>query len=230
MKIYEQHHGSILVQEEDYAEMQRYIFAQNRVIPKEIWPREGIQPDVRQDDEIYYERIKSASNQHYYELCQAQKEQRPRHGEESDRHQRAHAPPSPSCSAVTRRRARFIDVACEFRSAVGMGCSPDGEVRICSSFDATQLFFNHSCKEFRELRNSYNSKLTPLRCIQSGTRLSAANLDLTQGSTDVTGLDDFEEGLGVDGAVVPLKRCLFKEFDRCGSSKKLKDMVVKQEK
>nr|GMD09396.1 replication protein A 70 kDa DNA-binding subunit B-like [Ipomoea batatas] len=120
----------------------------------------------------------------------------------------------------------------------------DGEVRICSSFDATQLFFNHSCKEFRELRNSYNSKLTPLRCIQSGTRLSAANLDLTQGNDlvgvsasdllakypEVTGLDDFEEGLGVDGAVVPLKRCLFKEFDRCGSSKKLKDMVVKQEK
>nr|GMD10735.1 hypothetical protein Iba_chr06eCG9090 [Ipomoea batatas] len=54
--------------------MQRYIFAQNRVIPKEIWPREGIQPDVRQDDEIYYERIKSTSNQHYYELSQAQKQ------------------------------------------------------------------------------------------------------------------------------------------------------------
>nr|GME04269.1 hypothetical protein Iba_scaffold1791CG0010 [Ipomoea batatas] len=51
----------------------RYIFAQNKVIPKEIWPREGIQPDVRQDDEIYYERIKSARNQYYYELSQAKK-------------------------------------------------------------------------------------------------------------------------------------------------------------
>nr|GMC91153.1 ORF I polyprotein [Ipomoea batatas] len=73
MKIYEQHMESIMVREEDYPESQRYIFAQNKVIPKEIWPREGIQPDVRQDDEIYYERIKSARNQYYYELSQAKK-------------------------------------------------------------------------------------------------------------------------------------------------------------
>nr|GLL33707.1 unnamed protein product [Ipomoea trifida] len=73
MKIYEQHMESIMVREEDYPELQRYIFAQNKVIPKEVWPREGIQPDVRQDDEIYYERIKSASNQYYYELSQAKK-------------------------------------------------------------------------------------------------------------------------------------------------------------
>nr|GMD68399.1 ORF I polyprotein [Ipomoea batatas] len=73
LKIYEQHMESIMVQEEDYPEFQRYIFAQNKVIPKEIWPREGIQPDVRQDDEIYHERIKSARNQYYYELSQANK-------------------------------------------------------------------------------------------------------------------------------------------------------------
>nr|GMD95535.1 ORF I polyprotein [Ipomoea batatas] len=73
MKIYEQHMESIMVQEEDYPELQRYIFAQNKVIPKEIWPREGIQPDIMQDDEIYYERIKSARNQYYYELNQAKK-------------------------------------------------------------------------------------------------------------------------------------------------------------
>nr|GMD50791.1 ORF I polyprotein [Ipomoea batatas] len=73
MKIYEQHMESIIVREEDYPEFQRYIFAQNKVIPKEIWPREGIQPDVRQDDEIYYERIKSARNQYYYELSQVKK-------------------------------------------------------------------------------------------------------------------------------------------------------------
>nr|GMC69367.1 guanosine nucleotide diphosphate dissociation inhibitor 1 [Ipomoea batatas] len=73
MKIYEQHMESIIVREEDYPEFQRYIFAQNKVIPKEIWPREGIQPDVRQDDEIYYERIKSARNQYYYELNQAKR-------------------------------------------------------------------------------------------------------------------------------------------------------------
>nr|GLL27231.1 unnamed protein product [Ipomoea trifida] len=73
MKIYEQHMESIMVREEDYPELQRYIFAQNKVIPKEIWPREGIQPDVRQDDEIYYEKIKSARNQYYYELSQVKK-------------------------------------------------------------------------------------------------------------------------------------------------------------
>nr|GMD16222.1 ORF I polyprotein [Ipomoea batatas] len=74
MKIYEQHMESIIVREEDYPELQRYIFTQNKVIPKEIWPREGIQPDVRQDDEIYHERIKSARNQYYYELSQVKKE------------------------------------------------------------------------------------------------------------------------------------------------------------
>nr|GLL27359.1 unnamed protein product [Ipomoea trifida] len=74
MKIYEQHMESIMVREEDYPELQRYIFAQNKVILREIWPREGIQPDVRQDNEIYYEIIKSASNQYYYELSQVQKE------------------------------------------------------------------------------------------------------------------------------------------------------------
>nr|GLL39851.1 uncharacterized protein LOC109171655 [Ipomoea trifida] len=68
----------------------------------------------------------------------------------------------------------------------------DGEVRICSSFDATQLFFNHPCKEFRELRNSYNTKLTPLRCIQSSSRLCGANMDFSQGSNDlvVTQIED----------------------------------------
>nr|GMC92297.1 hypothetical protein Iba_chr05aCG9700 [Ipomoea batatas] len=74
MKIYEQHMESIMVREEDYPELQRYIFAQNKVILREIWPREGIQPDVSQDNEIYYEIIKSASNQYYYELSQVQKE------------------------------------------------------------------------------------------------------------------------------------------------------------
>nr|GMC60951.1 replication protein A 70 kDa DNA-binding subunit B-like [Ipomoea batatas] len=208
-----------------------------------------------------------------------------------------------------------------------------------SSFDTTQLFFNHSCKEFiRDLRNSYNTKLTPLQCIQSGSRLWGANMDFSQGSNDlvvtqieeiyskkkdnyckrkliekggmmvcggcksswqegvvryklivrvaddtrdapmliwdrecsdlvgvsasdllakypedffssdeedcvaveevsqcsslenVTGLEDFEEGFGVDGADVTLKRSLLKDFDRCGSSKKSKGIVVKEEK
>nr|GMC89226.1 replication protein A 70 kDa DNA-binding subunit B-like [Ipomoea batatas] len=61
----------------------------------------------------------------------------------------------------------------------------DGEARICSSFDATQLFFNHSCKEFRDLKKSFNSNLTPLRCIDSTSKLSAANLASNLPSKDV---------------------------------------------
>ncbi|XP_031119660.1 high mobility group B protein 6-like [Ipomoea triloba] len=37
-------------------------------------------------------------------------------------------------------------------------------VRICSSFDATQLFFNHSCKEFRELTNRLVFLFLQLKC------------------------------------------------------------------
>nr|GLL19826.1 uncharacterized protein LOC109185076 [Ipomoea trifida] len=50
------------------------------------------------------------------------------------------------------------------------------------------------------------------------------------GLENVTGLEDFEEGFGVDGADVTLKRSLLKDFDRCGSSKKSKGIVVKEEK
>nr|GLL47936.1 uncharacterized protein LOC109188700 [Ipomoea trifida] len=50
------------------------------------------------------------------------------------------------------------------------------------------------------------------------------------GLEKVTGLEDFEEGFGVDGANVTLKRSLLKDFDRCGSSKKSKGIVVKEEK
>ncbi|XP_019163055.1 PREDICTED: replication protein A 70 kDa DNA-binding subunit B-like [Ipomoea nil] len=61
----------------------------------------------------------------------------------------------------------------------------NGEVRICSSFGATQLFFSHSCKEFRELRSSYNSDHTPLRCIDSESRLSDTYLGRAARANDV---------------------------------------------
>nr|GMC60179.1 replication protein A 70 kDa DNA-binding subunit B-like [Ipomoea batatas] len=50
------------------------------------------------------------------------------------------------------------------------------------------------------------------------------------GLEKVTGLEDFEEGFGLDGADVTLKKSLLKDFDRCGSSKKSKGIVVKEEK
>nr|GMD50612.1 replication protein A 70 kDa DNA-binding subunit B-like [Ipomoea batatas] len=50
------------------------------------------------------------------------------------------------------------------------------------------------------------------------------------GLEKVTGLEDFEEGFGVDGAGVTLKRSLLKDFHRCGSSKKSKGIAVNEEK
>nr|GMD29167.1 replication protein A 70 kDa DNA-binding subunit B-like [Ipomoea batatas] len=48
----------------------------------------------------------------------------------------------------------------------------NGEVRICSSFDATQLFFTHTSKEFVNFKNSFKGDYTPLRCIESASRLA----------------------------------------------------------
>nr|GME02571.1 replication protein A 70 kDa DNA-binding subunit B-like [Ipomoea batatas] len=48
----------------------------------------------------------------------------------------------------------------------------DGEVHICSSFDATQLFFTHTSKEFVNFKNSFRGDYTPLRCIESASRLA----------------------------------------------------------
>lgn len=50
------------------------------------------------------------------------------------------------------------------------------------------------------------------------------------GLEKVIGLEDFEEGFGVDGVDVTLKRSLLKDFDCCGSSKKSKGIAVNEEK
>nr|GMC57990.1 uncharacterized protein LOC109157239 [Ipomoea batatas] len=60
--------------------------------------------------------------------------------------------------------------------------------------------------------------------------LAVEEVSQCSGSENVTGLEDFEEGFGVDGADVTLKISLLKDFDRCGSSKKSKGIVVKEEK
>ncbi|XP_019160685.1 PREDICTED: uncharacterized protein LOC109157239 [Ipomoea nil] len=44
------------------------------------------------------------------------------------------------------------------------------------------------------------------------------------------GLDEIEDGLGVDANDVPLKRSLFKDFENVGTSKKAKEVVVKKGK
>nr|GMC71553.1 replication protein A 70 kDa DNA-binding subunit B-like [Ipomoea batatas] len=48
----------------------------------------------------------------------------------------------------------------------------NGEVHICSSFDATQLFFTHTSKEFVNFKNSFRADYTSLRCIESASRLA----------------------------------------------------------
>nr|GME15618.1 replication protein A 70 kDa DNA-binding subunit B-like [Ipomoea batatas] len=50
------------------------------------------------------------------------------------------------------------------------------------------------------------------------------------GLEKVIGLEDFEEGFGVDGVDVTLKISLLKDFDCCGSSKKSKGIAVNEEK
>ncbi|XP_019176272.1 PREDICTED: uncharacterized protein LOC109171655 [Ipomoea nil] len=89
----------------------------------------------------------------------------------------------------------------------------NGEVCICNSFGATQLFFSHSCKEFRELRSSsYNSDHTPLRCIDSESRLSDTYLGRVVLANDVliTSIQDiyFKKQLGeywVAGQIVDVE-------------------------
>lgn len=68
MKVYSESGETILNRKEDYLKIQRYIFEQNKTIPKEVWPREGFLYDDRLEYEIYYERSKSASNLFYWKL------------------------------------------------------------------------------------------------------------------------------------------------------------------
>nr|GMD86838.1 replication factor A protein 1-like [Ipomoea batatas] len=53
-----------------------------------------------------------------------------------------------------------------------------GEVKICSSYDATQLLFNHECDECTEFRDKLNSQPTPLKSITSNSSLSYSTYTL----------------------------------------------------
>nr|GME15184.1 replication factor A protein 1-like [Ipomoea batatas] len=47
-----------------------------------------------------------------------------------------------------------------------------GEVKICSSYDATQLLFNQDCLEFTDFRERLCNELTPLKSMTSNSSLS----------------------------------------------------------
>nr|GMD06306.1 putative late blight resistance protein homolog R1B-16 isoform X1 [Ipomoea batatas] len=67
-----------------------------------------------------------------------------------------------------------------------------GEVRIRSSFDATKLFFSHPSKEFVQFSNSFRGDYTPLRCIESASRLGLGSSLSVVSSTNVliTSIED----------------------------------------
>ncbi|XP_019182558.1 PREDICTED: replication protein A 70 kDa DNA-binding subunit C-like [Ipomoea nil] len=65
----------------------------------------------------------------------------------------------------------------------------NGEVRISSSFDATQLIFDHSSKVFADFRKSVGSDYTPLRCKQSDSRFGLRlNVPMVDSDTVVTSI------------------------------------------
>nr|GMD16191.1 replication protein A 70 kDa DNA-binding subunit B-like [Ipomoea batatas] len=53
-----------------------------------------------------------------------------------------------------------------------------GEVKICSSYDATQLLFNQDCYEFTDFRERLCNQPTPLKSITSNSSLSYSTYSL----------------------------------------------------
>ncbi|XP_031127450.1 replication factor A protein 1-like [Ipomoea triloba] len=53
-----------------------------------------------------------------------------------------------------------------------------GEVKICSSYDATQLLFNHECDECTDFRDRLCNQPTPLKIITSNSSLSGSTYTL----------------------------------------------------
>nr|GMD43709.1 replication protein A 70 kDa DNA-binding subunit B-like [Ipomoea batatas] len=61
----------------------------------------------------------------------------------------------------------------------------DGEVRISSSFNATKLWFNHKCPQFSAFVESLPSMCTPIRMIDSSSRLSIVKKDFGSSSSQI---------------------------------------------
>nr|GMC60583.1 replication protein A 70 kDa DNA-binding subunit B-like [Ipomoea batatas] len=60
-----------------------------------------------------------------------------------------------------------------------------GEVRISSSFNATKLWFNHKCPQFSAFVESLPSMCTPIRRIDSSSRLSIVKKDFVSSSSKI---------------------------------------------
>nr|GMC93866.1 replication protein A 70 kDa DNA-binding subunit B-like [Ipomoea batatas] len=69
-----------------------------------------------------------------------------------------------------------IDIASNFVARFYERSLCDGDVRIASSFDATQLWFNHDLSEFVEFKKSLKKDYTLVRAIDSSSRLSGNKL------------------------------------------------------
>ncbi|XP_019172113.1 PREDICTED: uncharacterized protein LOC109167545 [Ipomoea nil] len=68
----------------------------------------------------------------------------------------------------------------------------NGEVRITSCYDATQLHFNASFQEFADFRSQLNASTSPLRSISTATVLSQSTCidDFTSGALTVTAVKE----------------------------------------
>nr|GMD23934.1 replication factor A protein 1-like [Ipomoea batatas] len=83
-----------------------------------------------------------------------------------------------------------------------------GEVKICSSYDATQLLFNQDCYEFTDFRERLCNQPTPLKSITSNSSLSYSTYSLGDQSSSnmvlstISELFERSEELGVIKKVV----------------------------
>nr|GMC95702.1 replication protein A 70 kDa DNA-binding subunit D-like [Ipomoea batatas] len=109
-----------------------------------------------------------------------------------------------------------------------------GEVKNCSSYDATKLLFNENTLEFVEFRNSLSmQQQTPLKSITSNSTFSYGTTSGVESSTkmQITTLSEIfskrEDEAGNETEAV--KRSLLDEFSSTQPSKKKKDVVVKME-
>nr|GMC91102.1 replication protein A 70 kDa DNA-binding subunit B-like [Ipomoea batatas] len=83
-------------------------------------------------------------------------------------------------------RAREEVTGCRKKMGKVAGVSiEDGEVRISSSFNATKLWFNHKCPQFSAFVESLPSMCTPIRKIDSSSRLSIVKKDFGSSSSQI---------------------------------------------
>nr|GMD12665.1 replication factor A protein 1-like [Ipomoea batatas] len=122
------------------------------------------------------------------------------------------------------------------------GRSDSSEVRIASSYDATQLWFNQTFAEFVDFRSKLAANTSPVKSISTTTLLSQSTgpSEFQSGAVIETSKDDeVQSSLPIDTGkrkVVDeedsesVKKCLTDQFSTSKSTKKMKEVTVKQEK